>query len=309
MPVVNSAFRPAWWLPGPHLQTLWPTFFRHRPTLALDQERVELPDGDFLDLAWSGRADGPVALVLHGLEGSLDSHYAAATMDLLCRHGYRACFMHFRGCSGEPNRLPRSYHSGDTADLDYVVEEVLLRRGLSLHAAIGYSLGGNVLLKWLGERGADAPVRCAVAVSVPFVLDDAAVRLGLGFSRIYQRHLIRRLHRKFRQKFSRIACPLDVHVERLSSFHAFDDQVTAPLHGFNGVEDYYERASSRPYLRIIRRPTLLVLGADDKMTPARAGRKLAGSIAGAEVVVIPDCGHMMMTEKPDETLDALKGSL
>jgi predicted alpha/beta-fold hydrolase len=263
MPVIPSEFRPAWWLPGAHLQTLWPTFFRVRPPLDLEPERLELPDGDFLDLAWSGPREGPMVLVLHGLEGTLKSHYAAGILDALNRHGYRACFMHFRSCSGQPNRLPRSYHSGDTGDLRHVVTHLVELCGQPLQAVIGFSLGGNVLLKWLGECGTGAPVRFAVAVSVPFMLDDAARRLNRGLSRIYQRHLVRLLHAKFRQKFAVLPCPLDVQLGRLESFHAFDDRVTAPLHGFAGVEDYYARSSSRQFLAAIRTPTLILHAADD----------------------------------------------
>jgi predicted alpha/beta-fold hydrolase len=271
--VAASSFRPAWWLRGPHAQTLWPTFFRPRPHTPRTVERLELPDGDFLDLAWLGPVDGPLVLVLHGLEGSLDSHYARGLVSLLARRGYRVCFLFFRGCSGEPNRLARSYHSGDTGDVDHLVEEVLRRRGLHLYGAVGYSLGGNVLLKWLGERGASAPLERAAAVSVPFVLDDAARRLGRGVSRIYQRHLLGRLQAKFRRKFAQRPCPVEVDVDRLRTFFAFDDRVTAPLHGFTGVADYYRRSSSRQYLPHIRRPTLILHAVDDPfMYPASIPR-------------------------------------
>jgi predicted alpha/beta-fold hydrolase len=263
MPLLASDFRPAWWLPGPHLQTLWPSLFRQRPPLELDRERLELADGDFLDLSWAGPVQGPLVLVLHGLEGSLESHYAAALLAKLARHGYRACLLHFRGCSGEPNRLPRSYHSGETGDLQTVARHIGEACGRELYAAVGFSLGGNVLLKWLGEQAELAPLDRAVAVSVPYVLNDAALRLGRGFSRLYQRHLIRRLQAKFRSKFRRIACPLDVDIDALDTFHRFDDQVTAPLHGFRGVDDYYRRSSSRQYLPRIRIPTLLLHASDD----------------------------------------------
>ena len=263
MPRCAASFRPAWWLPGPHLQTLWPTFFRSRPSLALERERFELEDGDFVDLAWTGRSDGDVVIVLHGLEGSLQSHYVRGLLDRLGSRGFRACFMHFRGCSGEPNRLARSYHSGDTGDVQHVAEVITNRLGRPLHGAVGFSLGGNVLLKWLGEQGAAALVQRAVAVSVPFRLNDAALRLEQGVSRLYQRHLIRRLHKKFHEKFNRIPCPLDVEVNSLTNFRQFDNQVTAPLHGFTDVDDYYDRSSSRQFLGAIRVPTLLLHARDD----------------------------------------------
>jgi len=262
MPVVTSAFRPAWWLPGPHLQTLWPTLFRPRPGLTLQTRRLDLPDGDFLDLALGGEAGGPLALVLHGLEGSLESHYAGNLLAALVDAGFRTVFLHFRGCSGEPNRLPRSYHSGETGDLQFVVD--WLSENLSpVDTVIGFSLGGNVLLKWLGEQGEAAATRRAVAVSVPFVLADADRRLRRGLSRIYLRHLLDRLKRSYREKFARIPSPLNVDVERLRTFHDFDEHVTAPLHGFAGADDYYARSSSRQFLHGIRKPTLILHARDD----------------------------------------------
>ena len=257
-----SDFSPLWWLKNPHLQTLYPVFFRTRQELYIRRERLELGDSDFLDLAWIDR-EGPLVLVLHGLEGSLRSHYAAAVMAALAGGGYRPVFMHFRGCSGEPNRLDRAYHSGDTGDLAAVVSHLERVACEPPFAAIGYSLGGNVLLKWLGEQGGAAPIAAAVAVSVPFRLADGAGRMGGGLSRIYQRHLIRRLQAGYRRKFAHRPSPLRVEIDRLDTFWRFDDQVTAPLHGFRDVEDYYARSSSRQFLARIRKPTLIVHAADD----------------------------------------------
>ena len=260
--IVPSDFRPLWWLRNPHLQTLWPVFFRRRPRLRLRPERLELDDGDFIDLAWRD-GGGPLVLVVHGLEGSLRSHYAGAVMAALASGGYQAVFMHLRGCSGEPNRLDRAYHSGDTGDLAAVARHVSAQAGKPLFGAIGYSLGGNMLLKWLGEAGAAAPVSTAVAVSVPFRLADGARRMGGGLSRIYERHLVGRLSRGYARKFSGRPPPLAVEVNTLRTFWAFDDKVTAPLHGFRDVHDYYRRASCRPFLRGVRRPTLILHSADD----------------------------------------------
>lgn len=258
MPVIDSPFRPAWWLRGHHAQTLWPAFFRRRATLQPEWERLELDDGDFLDLAWSGPTDGPVVLFMHGLQGGIDSHYARGMMLQLGGHGFRVCLMHFRGCGREGNRLPISYHSGKTDDPQRVLEHITTSRGAPPYAAIGVSLGGNVLLKWLGERGEASPLRRAAALSVPFRLDDAARRLERGLSRLYQRHLVGSLQRSYREKFSRIASPLDLDIDALDTFRLFDDQVTAALHGFDGVDDYYARSSSRPFLRDIRVPTLIL---------------------------------------------------
>ena len=262
MPLCASEFRPAWWLRGSHAQTLWPALFRRGPSIPLQTERVELPDGDFLDLCWHGPRGAPVVLVLHGLEGGIRSHYARGLMRELGRAGLRACFMHFRGCSGEPNRLPISYHSGKTDDPAWLMTH-LAERGQAVVAAIGVSLGGNVLLKLLGEQGAASPLRCAAALSVPFVLDDCAHRLHRGLSRLYERHLLGHLRRSFRRKFATLPCALAVDPATLRNFHAFDDAVTAPLHGFAGVDDYYRRCSSRPFLPHIRVPTLILQARDD----------------------------------------------
>ena len=263
MPIISSEFQPAWWLRGGHAQTLWPALFRRRPKLSLEQERLELDDGDFLDLAWSGPKDGPVVLLFHGLQGSINSHYAQGTMLALNKCGFRVCLMHFRGCSTKPNRLPIGYHSGKTDDPQLLLEHISRSSGQPPYGAIGVSLGGNVLLKWLGERGNDSPLQRAMAISVPFQLDDAARRLENGLSQLYQTHLIRSLRQAYRDKFSRIRSPLDVDVNRLRTFREFDDAVTAELHGFSGVDDYYTRSSSRQFIPKIRVPTLILHARDD----------------------------------------------
>lgn len=261
----QSPFRPAWWLPGPHLQTLWPYLFRPARAVDLRRERLELPDGDFLDLDWTAESDAKgLILVLHGLEGSSRSAYIQRFLQQLGRFGLRAVVMHFRGCSGEPNRLPRGYHAGDTADLAHVVQHLLQHSPQRPLAAIGYSLGANVLLKWLGETSVRNPLTCAVAVSVPFDLDAAADRLENGFSRLYQQSLLRTLRRSVSRKFARYDMPIPQQVvDAAVSLRDFDDQFTAPLHGFSGADDYYRRSSCRPWLPHIRRPTLIVHAADD----------------------------------------------
>ena len=265
----NAPFKPAWWLPGPHAQTLWPYLLRRLPNVARRRERLELPDGDFLDLDWTGDGNGPLAVVLHGLEGSSRSHYAAGIMHALRLHGWRSVLLHFRGCSGTPNRLARGYHAGETGDLDYVVRLLRQREPLTPLAVVGYSLGGNVLLKWLGEQGAQAPIIGAVAVSVPFTLANAAVRLNRGVSRLYQWSLLHRLRASLRQKWHGMGRVDDAAMlDSLHSLHEFDDRVTAPLHGFAGADDYYAQSSSRGFLHRIRIPTLILQSRDDPfMTP------------------------------------------
>ena len=267
--ITTSTFRPAWWLPGAHLQTLFPHMFRRRPPPPLRRERIELTDGDFIDIDWGLQRDGPLVLLLHGLEGSIRSHYAAGLMHSLGNCGFQVALMNFRGCSGEPNRLPRSYHSGDTGDLDALVTLLHARFPERALFAVGISLGGNVLLKWLGENPSQDRVQAAVAVSVPFELNKAALRLQSGSSRVYQTHLLKKLRQSTRAKADRMVMPIAVdQLDQLTSFRAFDDHVTAPLHGFAGVDDYYRRSSSRQFLKHIRTPTVILHALDDPfMTP------------------------------------------
>ena len=261
--IAPAGFTPAWWLPGPHPQTIWPALVRRTRPVPLVRERLELPDGDFVDIDWTD-GSGPIVVILHGLQGSSRSPHVQGLLRAFARRGWRGAVMHFRGCSDEPNRLPRTYHSGETGDVGYVVRRLRERHPSTPVAAVGYSLGGNVLLKWLAERGAGAELAAAVAVSVPFRLARAAERLECGFSRIYRRHFIVDLRRTILEKFRRRPGPLDLDaVRRERTFRGFDDRVTAPLHGFRDAEHYYETASCRRYLAGVARPTLIVHALDD----------------------------------------------
>lgn len=259
--IIASQFEPLWWMRNPHLQTFWPVLF-NRTKFHGRTERLELQDGDFIDLVW-GDGDGPLVLVVHGLEGSIHSHYASEMMRSLQINGFSAVFMHYRGCSGEPNRHDRAYHSGETGDMEVVAAHVTRVSGKSLHAMIGYSLGGNALLKWLGEEGDHALPERAVAVSVPFQLEMAAKRLQQGGSRIYQCYLLHKMRASYKRKFSNRPSPLAVELDELDDLFQFDDQITAPLHGFNGVDDYYQQSSCRQYLAGITKRTLILHARDD----------------------------------------------
>ena len=261
--LVESDFRPAWWLPGAHAQTLWPFVCRPRAKLAIDWERLELPDGDFLDLAWYGTGS-KLCVLLHGLEGNYRSHYMPGLMQVLKQSGWRVMVMHFRGCSGTLNRLPRSYHSGETGDLRYVLNLLRERERPECMTAAGFSLGGNVLLKYLGQKPDESYLDAACAVSVPFDLAAGAARLEKGLSQLYQGWLVRTLRRKIRNKFSRMKSPIELSALDLQqTFRQFDDYVTAPLHGFRDADDYYTRSSSKSYLKFIRTPTLILHAEDD----------------------------------------------
>lgn len=269
MPIIESEFRPANWCRNPHLQTLWPYFFRFSPRPEYRTERLELTDGDFLDLDWfEPQAAGPLVLVLHGLEGCSQSHYVRGLVTALAQRNMRSVVMHHRGCSGEPNRLDRSYHAGETADLNAVLTCIHDREPQAPIGAIGFSLGGNMLLKWLGENP-HATLIAAAAVSVPFLLAEGARRMQRGFSQIYQWRLIRLMKQSVIKKFANRPSPVDLrHVRGLQNFWTFDDQVTARLHNFADVNDYYTRSSSRQFLSTINTETLIVHALDDPLMTA-----------------------------------------
>ncbi len=262
--IKNSDFKPAWWLPGPHLQTMWPTVMRRTPKILTQHERIELADGDFLEVHWSGPETGPIVIILHGLGGNIESHYAKPLISQINKAGWRAAFMYFRGASNTPNRLPRFYHAGDTGDIQALTDIIQTREPGTPIFAIGISMGGNVLLKWLGETAQDNPLTASVAICVPFELYKAANRFRKGFAKFYQWWLLRDLNRSVTAKFNKLSF---THNHRRDpspkTFWEFDEKITAPLHGFESAQDYYKRASSKPYLNNIARPTLILHSADD----------------------------------------------
>jgi len=262
--ILPSQFRAAWWLSNRHAQTLYPVLFRRQPSVELIKETLELPDGDFIDLVWSTKREGPIVILLHGLEGGIDSHYARGLLKTVVDNGWTGVLMHFRGCSGRHNRLTRGYHSGDTGDLKHLLMTLNSRYPEQPIAAVGISLGGNVLLKYLGESGAASMLTAAMAVSVPFDLANGAKTLDSGFARVYQYHLIRRCARKIRDKFRHRPAPIDLdRLTQWNNFYQFDHHVTAPLHGFKSADEYYRLCSSRYYLKTIVTPTLMLNSCDD----------------------------------------------
>ena len=265
-----AEYRPPWWYRGRHLQTLWGPLFRRPRRPRVRRERWETPDGDFLDLDWLVGGSGPLVLILHGLEGSSLSHYASGLLGEIAALGWRGAVINFRSCSGELNRLPRLYHSGETSDLEWVIARLVdaepgLRLGL-----VGVSLGGNVALKWLGERREAAPVAGAVAVSTPFDLEACARVLDRQPGRLlYTAQFLRTMKAKVRAKahmydgLVNLAAAL-----RARTFAEYDRHVTAPLGGFADERDYWTRSSSGPYLPQIRRPCLLINAVNDPFIPA-----------------------------------------
>jgi uncharacterized protein len=284
-----TPFISPWWLPGGHLQTIVPSLLPP-PRVALRRERWDTPDGDFIDVDFCGDAGAKTQLVLfHGLEGGSDSHYARAIAAHAAKEGWRLAIPHFRGCSGELNRRPRAYHSGDSEEIDWVLK----RFGRPVHA-VGISLGGNALLKWLGERGEQACSRVhrAAAVSAPIDLSAAGNALDRGLNRlVYTRHFLSTLKPKSLAKlevFPGIYDPERVRTAR--SFREFDGVVTAPLHGFRDTDHYWSSSSSGPYLEHIRVPTLLLNARNDPFLPEHQLLNAARKAAPCVVLEFPRTG-------------------
>ncbi len=278
----SRPFRPAPWLPGPHAQTLAGRWLRPGGGPRYRRERLTTPDGDFLDLdVWRGPGgDEPVGpgesaprvLVLHGLEGCSGSACVVESCRHLARAGMRPVAMNFRSCSGEPNRARRFYHSGETGDLDLVLDRLADRAPDAPLGAVGYSLGGNVLLKHLGEPGGRAPrLDAAVAISVPYRLGASARRMERGVGRLYGRYFLSSLRRSLREKARLRGHDYDLeHLAEVRTLREFDEAFTAPMHGFDGADDYYRRCSSARFLSDVRVPTLLLHARDDPFLPAGA---------------------------------------
>ncbi|MEF8716953.1 MAG: hydrolase [Candidatus Accumulibacter necessarius] len=274
-----TSYRAPGWLPGGHAQTIYPLLIRPDP-LPYHRERWETPDGDFIDLDWTDapaarqpRDSRPLLILFHGLEGSSSSYYAITLMGAAAAIGWSGVVVNFRGCSGESNRLARAYHSGDSDEIDWILRRLRALFPLRPRYAVGVSLGGNALLKWLGEREASTSdyLQAAAAVSAPLDLTACGHHLARGFNRVYTRHFLHTLKRNAAAKLCRHPGIFDERrMTAASNLYEFDDVVTAPLHGFKGAEDYWRRASSKPWLAGIRLPTLVLNARNDPFLPAQA---------------------------------------
>jgi predicted alpha/beta-fold hydrolase len=266
-----GSYRAPWWLPGGNAQTIYAALVARLPRPSVRRERWETPDDDFVDVdRVDGPPEAPLLVLFHGLEGGTASHYARAMLAAARARRWRAALPHFRGCGGEPNRLPRAYHSGDSAEIDWMLRRLAGEAGAAPVFAMGVSLGGNALLKWLGERGPEARalVRAAAAVSAPVDLTAAGDALERGFNMVYTRNFLATMKRKSAAKLERFPRLFDgERVARSRTLREFDDLVTAPLHGFRDAADYWARASSKPWLRGIAVPTLLLNAANDPFLP------------------------------------------
>ena len=267
----TEAYRAPRWLRGGHAQTIYPALFLRGARPRLRRERWDTPDGDFIDLDFldGGDVAAPCVALVHGLEGGSSSHYARALMRALACLRWMGVVVHFRGCSGEANRLPRAYHSGDAAEIGWVLAR-LARTRRPLYAA-GVSLGGNALLKWLAETGSEAEglLSAAAAVSAPLDLMASGTALGQGWNLIYTRMFLATLRKKSLDKLARFPGLFDRNlVLRARSLRDFDNVVTAPLHGFRDTDDYWTRASSKPGLVSVRLPTLVLNARNDPFLPS-----------------------------------------
>jgi predicted alpha/beta-fold hydrolase len=269
--------RAPWWLPGGHLQTIWPALFSRSlqgPAPVYRRERWDTPDGDFIDVDFLDAATpgAPRLVLFHGLEGSSQSHYALAFADWARSAGWGYCVPHFRGCSGELNRAPRAYHSGDHEEVGWVLQRLRTRSAAPLHA-VGISLGGNALLRWAEEAGgtAGATAAAVAAVCSPIDLSAGGHAIGRGFNRqVYTRMFLRTMKPKALAKLAQHPGLFDR--QRLLAardLYEFDDVFTAPLHGFRNTPDYWSRASAKPHLHRIRIPALVLNARNDPFVPAR----------------------------------------
>jgi predicted alpha/beta-fold hydrolase len=271
--IIESGFRPHPLLRNPHLQTLLPALTRPLPPLQIRRERLELADGDFVDLGWSGNSEGrgPLAILLHGLTGGFESKYLRGLAGRLIAHGWRTVALQFRGSGPDTNRLPRCYNHGDTEDFLHLCQVLRRREPHTPLFAAGWSMGANILLKALGETGEAAPLTAAVAACAPFQLEPCAEKLRRGFARVYQNHLLGNLVANLRRKHGPVEVLPGADLAAAlgaPDFIAFDDAYTAPMNGYLHARDYYARASCGQYLKGIRRPTLVINAVDDPfMTP------------------------------------------
>jgi predicted alpha/beta-fold hydrolase len=273
---LESTYRAPWWLPGGHLQTIYARSLARNYPVQYRRERWETPDNDFIDVDWLDPSSegGRLIGLFHGLEGYAQSHYALSLMAIAAKQGWRGVVPHFRGCSGEANRLTRSYHSGDSREIDWILRRIKSESPPSEIYVVGISLGGNMLLKWLGEEreAASSVVERAIAVSTPVDLVAAAEDLDVGIKRIlYTEYFLRSMRPKAVAKISAHGLTIDPRAVSASlTFRQFDDLYTAPIHGFKDAQDYWTRCSGKPWLKLIRVPTLLLNAQNDPFLPVSA---------------------------------------
>ena len=303
MPIIHSSYQPPLSLRNGHLSTIYPTLFRRLGSPSTDRERLELPDGDFIDLDWSHRKYSRLAIIGHGLEGESSTKYMRGMSLALRRRSWDTLAWNCRGCSGEPNRLLRSYHSGVSDDLGHVIDHAI-SKGYQSVALIGFSLGGNIVLKYLGEQGSKLhpEVKAGVAFSVPCDLTSSSLRLADWDNKIYMSRFMNGLKEKIIQKDNKFPGKLNLAgIKRIKNFKQFDDRFTAPLNGFIDARDYWVRASSKPHLENIQIPSLLVQAANDPFLPEPCfPRKIAKASKSLHLEIPRHGGHVGFISRGSE---------
>ncbi|MBD1583566.1 hydrolase [Pseudoalteromonas sp. S16_S37] len=294
---MDYSFNSAWWMRNRHAQTILPRFFRPLQKVPVKFEELTTPDGDFLELAWAKeqRPNAPLAIVLHGLEGNINSFYAKGMLKALTQKGFDAVLMHFRNCSRQANRLPRAYHSGETSDLGFLIHTLKQRYVDRPLYAVGFSLGGNVLAKYLGEQQTQSGLHGAAVISAPHHLSSSCQVIRKSCYGLYQKYLLDRMKRSFARKLDTITDVLTVDEQQLYAIDdlwQFDNLITAPLHGFENAEDYYAKASAQNYLKDITTPTLVIHAEDDPMLSSQAVPKPEQVSDNVTLAVSSTGGHV-----------------
>lgn len=270
--IVESTFKPAWWMTNQHIQTIIPRVYRRNHHIQTTDEILSTPDNDFLDISWTRKPSAdeatPIVIVFHGLEGNVESFYASGMLAAIQQRGWIGVLMHFRGCSGRPNNAARAYHSGETQDPQFFIDYLSKQYPRAPLMAVGFSLGGNVLAKYLGEKGEQCKLLCGAVISAPLRLAGCAKRISQRFSKVYQKYLLDKMKHSAITKIQHLkeAYPLKIRasdIKKFSTLAQFDEHITAPLHGFKSALDYYTQASAMQFLRHIKVPTLILHAADD----------------------------------------------
>jgi len=273
---MTISFQPNPWLLNPNLQTIWPNYLRNKTRVSFNTRKITLPDGDFLELCISNGmpnndSSRGVVFILHGLGGSIESHYSRSLMRAMQLNNLESVFIHFRGASGKPNKKPFSYHAGKADDIAFIIDQIIQEKPDKKYFAIGVSIGGSILVNYLGNYQRNNPLTSAVVISVPYDLYETAIYLDNGFAKNYQRYMMKTLKYDLQVKFEYRECPIDLKKAlNAKNLYDFDDAATAPLNNFDTVMDYYKICSAKQYLKNIQTSTLLIHARDDPFTPLKS---------------------------------------
>lgn len=291
-------FKPSWWCRGAHVQTIYGGLFRSVPELTLYREKIETPDGDFFDADWAQEKfdpSKPIVIILPGLGSNSGAAYVRRLLEKVLQAGWQGVVLNARGAGGEVNRIRETAHSGRTGDLDFLVQSLINRKAGHIEIA-GFSVGGNVTLKWLGEKGNQVPsqVRKAAAVSVPYDLEQTSKNLAKGFSRVYTDRLLKTLIPYALEKEEQFPGSLDIEkVKAAKTFEVYDREVTAKLNGFTDEKDYWQRSSSKGFLPQISIRVLLIHAANDPFLPEKfLPREIIKANSNLQLVITRDGGHL-----------------